>query len=60
MFTSIGNVFSEEDKGLFWYILINPKREATALSRFNYVNIIAADVLAPCVARTPVAMRLTM
>ena len=32
----------------------------TELSQFNYVNILAADALAPCVARTPAAMILTL
>ena len=38
----------------------NPQRAGTELSLFNYVNVIAADVLAPCVARTPAAMIMTM
>ena len=32
----------------------------TKLSRFNYVNIMAADAMAPYVARTSAAMILTM
>ena len=32
--------------------LINPQRAGTELSRLNYVNIMAADALAPYVART--------
>ena len=39
---------------------LNPWRAGTELSRFNYVNIMAADVLAPYVARTSAAMILTM
>ena len=40
--------------------LFNPKRAGTELSRFNYVNIMAADALAPYVAMTSAAMILTM
>ena len=38
----------------------NPQRAGTELSRFNYVNIMAADALAPYVARTSAAIILTM
>ena len=38
----------------------NPYRAGTELTRFNYVNIMAADVLAPYVARTSAAMILVM
>ena len=43
---------------MYTYILlvVNPQRVGTALSRFNYVNIIAADALAPYVDRTSAAM----
>ena len=39
---------------------INPQRTGTELSRFNKVNIMAADALAPYVARTSAAMILTI
>ena len=39
---------------------LNPWRAGTELSRFNKVNIMAADALAPYVARTSEAMILTM
>ena len=39
---------------------INPYRAGTELTRFNYVNIMAADALAPYVARTSAAMILVM
>ena len=39
---------------------IYPYRAGTELTRFNYVNIMAADVLAPYVARTSAAMILVM
>ena len=39
---------------------VNPYRAGTELTRFNYVNIMAADVLAPYVARTSAAMILVM
>ena len=39
---------------------LNPYRAGTKLSRFNKVNIIAADALAPYIARTSTAMVLTM
>ena len=42
------------------WTLINPYRAGTELTRFNYVNIMAADVLAPYVARTSAAMILVM
>ena len=35
---------------------LNPQRAGTELTRFNYVNIMVADALAPCVARTLAAM----
>ena len=38
----------------------NPYRAGTELTRFNYVNIMAADALAPYVARTSAAMILVM
>ena len=38
----------------------NPYRAGTELTRFNYVNIMAADALAPYVARTSAAMILIM
>ena len=41
-----------------YYLTLNVR--GTELSRFNYVNIMAADVLAPYVARTSAAMILTM
>ena len=47
--------FLNTDAGWF-----NPKRAGTELSRFNKVNIMAADALAPYVARTSAAMILTM
>ena len=37
--------------------IFDPQRAGT---EFNYVNIIAADALAPYVARTPAAMISTM
>ena len=40
-------------------ILINPKRTGTQLSWFNKVNIMVADALAPCVARTSAPMIFT-
>ena len=36
--------------------LIKPKHAGTELSRFNWDNIMAADALAPYVARTSAAM----
>ena len=39
---------------------INPYRAGTELSRINYVNIMAADVLAPFVGRTSAAIILTI
>ena len=39
---------------------IDPYRAGTELTRFNYVNIMAADALAPYVARTSAAMILVM
>ena len=39
---------------------INPYRAGTELTRFNYVYILAADALAPYVARTSAAMILIM
>ena len=39
---------------------INPYRAGTELTRFNKVNIMAADALAPYVARTSAAMILIM
>ena len=42
-----------------YWLIINPERAGTELSRFNYVNIMAADALAPYVARTSAAMILT-
>ena len=42
---------------LHWLTLNVP---GTELSRFKYVNIMAADALAPYVARTSAAMILTM
>ena len=42
-----------------YWLIINPERAGTQLSRFNYVNIMAADALAPYVARTSAAMILT-
>ena len=39
---------------------VNPKRARTGLSRFNQVNIMAADALAPYFARTSAAMILTI
>ena len=38
---------------------LNPSRAETELSRFNWVNITAADALAPRVSRTSAAMMLT-
>ena len=40
--------------------IINPQRAGTELSRFNQVNVISADALAPYVARTSAAMTLTI
>ena len=40
--------------------LINPQGAGTELSRFNIINIMAADALAPYVARTSAAMILIM
>ena len=37
-------------------LVVDPQRVGTGLSRFNYVNIIAADALAPYVARTSAAI----
>ena len=45
---------------LSWHQHVNPKRAATELTRFNLVNIMAADALAPYVARTSAAIILTM
>ena len=39
--------------GVMFYL--NPYRAGTELSRFNWVNIMAADALAPYVARTSAA-----
>ena len=39
---------------------LNPERVGTELSRFNLVKIMAADALAPYVARTSAAMILTV
>ena len=39
---------------------VNPYRAGTELTRFNKVNIMAADALAPYVARTSAAMILIM
>ena len=41
-------------------INLNPYSVGTELSQFNYVNIMAADAMAPYVARTSAAMILTM
>ena len=41
-------------------MLFNPYRAGTELTRFNYVNIMAAGALAPYVARTSAAMILIM
>ena len=38
---------------------VNPKRAVTELGRFIIVNIMVADALAPCVARTSAPMILT-
>ena len=38
----------------------NPQHAGTKLSRFNWVNIMAADALAPYVTRTSAAMILTV
>ena len=40
--------------------VVNPLCAGTELSQFNYVKIIAAAVVGPCVARTPAAMTLIM
>ena len=42
------------------HAVLNPYRAGTELTRFNYVNIMAADALAPYVARTSAAMILIM
>ena len=39
--------------------IVNPEREGTKLSRFNWVNIMAADALAPYVAKTSETVILT-
>ena len=39
---------------------VNPYPAGTELTRFNYVNIMAADALAPYVARTSAAIILIM
>ena len=39
---------------------INPYRAGTELTQFNKVNIMAADALAPYVARTSAALILIM
>ena len=41
-------------------VSFNPQGARTELTRFNWVNIMAADALAPCVARTSAAMILIM
>ena len=41
-------------------IRFNPHRAGTELTRFNKVNIMAADALAPYVARTSAALILIM
>ena len=38
----------------------NPLRAGTELSRFNYIDIMATDALAPYVAMTSAAVLLTM
>ena len=38
----------------------DPYHAGTELSQFNWVNIMAADALAPNIARTSAAMILTM
>ena len=40
--------------------VFNPQRAGTESSRFNWVNIMAADALAPYVTRTSAAMILTI
>ena len=42
------------------YFNLSLKRVGTELSQFDLVNIMAADALAPLVARTSAAMILTM
>ena len=39
-------------RGVFSYLIINPLRAATELIRFNIVNAMVADAMAPCVAST--------
>ena len=56
---AFANVFCKIVAILFRPKCVNPQR-ASELIRFNIVNIMVADTLAPCVARSPAAMIFTM
>ena len=58
------DIWSRVIRGLYCILFrpryFNPLCAGTKLSWFNYVNIMAADALGPCITRTSAALILTM